>query len=451
MAPPATSVYEIRPTNGNANNGGGFVPGGSGIDRSQQDAAHVIFDGSTIAGTTPGVSATITITGYTVTADDVNNFLCITGGANFSVGIFHIASVNVGANTWTLDRNVSGAAASGLVARMGGARTGFTTGSTALGATLAGGAKVWVKNEAWNEAAVINSSGADGSWIDVEGYNTARGDLADPANWANRPTNDRATAGAIGFNISGLRVVLKYLRVRRAGTVGFQPAGQLDICIGCRADSNGSLGFSATLAVLLACEADSNTTHGFAPGTETLCIGCYSHDNTQRGFDLLGEGIALLNCISEANAGHGIAVGNVRTRIINCTVNGNPGALIDGINYGTPPVSSILINTIMSNNGRYGANATDGDSLWTDNNNYFGNGTAARNNVPAGANDRALDPQFVDAAGGNFAIGTNLKGLGWPGLFPGGLSTGGMDIGAVQRVEAAAGGLVRANISGGLV
>lgn len=42
--------------------------------------------------------------------------------------------------------------------------------------------------------------------------------------------------------------------------------------------------------------------------------------------------------------------------------------------------------------------------------------------------------------GHNFAIGTNLKAKGYPGVFPGGLTTGYTDIGAVQRQEPGATG-----------
>lgn len=42
--------------------------------------------------------------------------------------------------------------------------------------------------------------------------------------------------------------------------------------------------------------------------------------------------------------------------------------------------------------------------------------------------------------GKNFAIGTNLKAMGYPGVFPGGFSTGYTEIGAVQRQEAGGGG-----------
>jgi hypothetical protein len=45
--------------------------------------------------------------------------------------------------------------------------------------------------------------------------------------------------------------------------------------------------------------------------------------------------------------------------------------------------------------------------------------------------------------GRNYAIGTNLKGLGFPGAFPGGYTTAYTDIGGVQRQEAGSGGGTR--------
>lgn len=44
--------------------------------------------------------------------------------------------------------------------------------------------------------------------------------------------------------------------------------------------------------------------------------------------------------------------------------------------------------------------------------------------------------------GHNFAIGTNLRALGYPGVFPGGLTTGYLDIGAAQRQESGAAGML---------
>lgn len=50
------------------------------------------------------------------------------------------------------------------------------------------------------------------------------------------------------------------------------------------------------------------------------------------------------------------------------------------------------------------------------------------------------DHVYQITTGRNFAIGTNLKGLGLQGVFPGSLTTGYADIGAVQRQEAGGGG-----------
>lgn len=58
--------------------------------------------------------------------------------------------------------------------------------------------------------------------------------------------------------------------------------------------------------------------------------------------------------------------------------------------------------------------------------------------IAPGTNATA-DKVWQVTTGHNFAIGTNYRGLGFPGVFPGGLSTGYMDIGAVQRQEPAGG------------
>ncbi len=57
------------------------------------------------------------------------------------------------------------------------------------------------------------------------------------------------------------------------------------------------------------------------------------------------------------------------------------------------------------------------------------------------------DKTYQITTGHNFAIGVNLKGMGFPGAFPGGLSTGSSDIGAVSRIEA---GMIRARSFGGM-
>jgi hypothetical protein len=70
--------------------------------------------------------------------------------------------------------------------------------------------------------------------------------------------------------------------------------------------------------------------------------------------------------------------------------------------------------------------------VYADHNNFYNN-TTNRTNIAVGANDTALDPQFTDAANGDFSIGTNLKGLGYPSLVSSTPSF--VDIGMAQREE----------------
>lgn len=62
--------------------------------------------------------------------------------------------------------------------------------------------------------------------------------------------------------------------------------------------------------------------------------------------------------------------------------------------------------------------------------------------VAPGTNTTA-DKVYAITTGRNYAIGTNLKALGFPGAFPAGYTTGYLDIGGVQRQEAGSGGGTR--------
>jgi hypothetical protein len=104
-------------------------------------------------------------------------------------------------------------------------------------------------------------------------------------------------------------------------------------------------------------------------------------------------------------------------------------------------------NCILYGNGGYGIS---GDAAYTGNYmdyNAFGTNTSgARLNVAAGAHDVALsgDP-FTNGASGDFSLdntaaeGAACRGTGFPGVFPAGLTTGYVDIGAVQHADPAGG------------
>src|SRR3990167_5722561 len=451
MALSAAIQWEVRPTNGGANNGGGFTAGAAGTDYSQQDAAQK-------SGTDLAIHASdntqIQPVAAGVAAADVGNVVCISAGTGFTAGLYEITAQD--GTYWTVDRATGTTGSTVGTYAMGGARTGYSTGTTTLQSSLVAGQKVWIKNEAWNEAVVLSVAGAAGAPIVHEGYNTTRGDVP---TGASRPRNNRASAAGDAITLSGANQMLKYVWASNAGSQGITSGGSSNhTIVGCRSSNNGGQGFrsvSASEVAYIGCEADTNASFGFYAGSNQPLVGCYSHDNTGTGLSVdVVANVSAMFTIIETNAAHGITATTRLAKLINVTIDGNTGASTDGINLTTPTTGghAVMLNCICSNNGRDGVRATDGDSVYADYNNYYGNAGTARTNFPAGAHDQAVDPQFTDRANGDFSIGANLKALGWPGLFPAGLSTGYLDIGAVQRQEPAGGGglLVHPGMSGGM-
>lgn len=112
-----------------------------------------------------------------------------------------------------------------------------------------------------------------------------------------------------------------------------------------------------------------------------------------------------------------------------------------------------FIGNVAMSNGNYGyyrtANAVNTNSAMqfsafndfhnNTNGTYFnGEDSTAYDATPT---DKALDPQFTDAPNQDFTIGTNLKAAVTIALQVGGTSS--LDAGALQRVEATGGGLIR--------
>ena len=74
----------------------------------------LFFDGAFVLASTSGTARTIFIEGYTVCDQDVDRILAIRGGKNFVIGAHRVRSVDTVANTWTLDRECSHGAGSGM-------------------------------------------------------------------------------------------------------------------------------------------------------------------------------------------------------------------------------------------------------------------------------------------------------------------------------------------------
>jgi len=202
-------------------------------------------------------------------------------------------------------------------------------------------------------------------------------------------------------------------------------------------------------------------------GSSAIVRGCYVHDNGSHGIVSAsgGTGVSteIVGNIVTNNAGDGFRStigGFSSTPFLVTIVRGNTfaGNTSDGIEMtgalGTAPYLHLaIVNNLITGNGGYGLNfsnasATKAALAFYDAiaqaNAYYNNTSGATNpggldaaGIGYGTITLTADP-YVNAAGGNYALnaaaggGALCRGAGWPGRFPGGLSTSYADVGAVS-------------------
>jgi hypothetical protein len=478
--PPDITRFVCR-DDGVDTNGGGFIEGGSGTDYSNQAAAHVSFNGTTITATTAAASATIVITGYTVAATDIDNLLQVTGGVNFITGataFFRVLSVNVGLNTWTLDRNVTTGAGSGMTGAMGGSLLTIQKAFAALPASC----QVYAKGSFSNTAAILLPSLTNNQTFPARltGFSTAIGD-------GGRATLTTATNsihlvdlnGQTGWQFSNLRATSS------AGTPGD----------GFRAVSGGtnavaisfinsridhvSIGINGNFAVdwgingltLVSCEIDHCVSNGYQNSFGAKEIDCYIHENGGHGFSYSGgsQGGRSFDAVASThwkNTGNGVdnsaqaGVGTAVGRSIsmqNCDIVDNAkGVNILGGGGTNSEQSLTLVNCIIYGNTTGVDTSTATMVVAVDRFNAYKNTTDV-SGWTKGTGDVALtgDP-FNGRTSNDFSLnntagaGAACKGVGTPGATD--FGTGHIDIGALQSAGGGGGGglLVHPGMQGGM-
>ena len=192
---------------------------------------------------------------------------------------------------------------------------------------------------------------------------------------------------------------------------------------------------------------DCNIGFCAATGIETMGLNCrvvgnWIHDCTSHGINNAStSAIGLFFCgnLVETNGGDGFHFTDTGANdlgggyiFIGNTIAYNTG---DGIefaqNNGTldrPMEQMLVINNIFANNGGWGLNLSG--TGWTDTsfatmeidctyNDFFTNSAGALGGSGSAltlpATNSTLDPQFVDQANADYAIGTNVAALGFPG------------------------------------
>lgn len=442
MALNAAVVWEVQ-TGGSDNNGGGFKTGATGTDRSQQTAAQVAIDNAAI--TTSITTKVITFTGgYSPSAADVGNVVQMLTGTNVTAGFYEITSVVAG-TSWTVDRNVvSSGTTTNATGNMGGC---LGSPGKAAGALIAGN-KVWLK--AGTHGVTSASTNVAGGCLAPlasawEGYQTTRGDLGTAPllqasgissftmaasgsgySWRNLTFDGATLTSSRGFNVTDGRGQFYKVTAKNCTNSGFNGQGQYAACAatGCTTAGGGFNG-SGTLAIYFGCESYGNSVPGFNIAGSAVLSFCISSGNTggsTDGFTLAASGAVMqaTNCIAYGNGrtGFNVTVASTTT-LANCIAEGN-GA------YGFSPTAGSyqqLINCAGYNNSSGNINGSFNFSYG------FVTGSASF---------------FTNAASGDFSLnttaggGASVRAAGYPGVFPRGLTTGYLDIGAVQHADPAA-------------
>lgn len=440
------AVYECRSsaTAGNVN-GGGWNSARGGSDYTLQDAAQVH---STDGVSTASTNFTSVTGGFTDAMK--GNFLHLISatGADEVVGWYEIVSVT-DANTVVLDRTSGTYTLADFY--IGGAMSLASTLDDEFFEIFIAGSTVWVKAGTYTmgEAVSVVNDATAALPTNINGYNATRGD--NPTG-ASRPTLDFAanqsafagnyynfrnfiitTTSAAGFE-TGTGQILENIKITNSGTAGKEAMTISSGDTGTRVINCELISTNGT-----ACEND---------GSHTRFVGCYFHDSVG-GLVSTASGVLLTYCIFDTCT-TALSIGATGDRImaINNTFYGAETPAGTGVTItDTSAIESIFLNNII-----YGftTGVTTVSALETNfwDYNDFYNNTTARTNVTAGAHDLAVDPTFTSAAAGDFSIGTNLKAAGFPGAFQGGLSTGYLDVGAVQRQEAGSSTNVLGEITG---
>lgn len=457
---------------------GGTLTVGESTNWSRQDAPHVSIDGVTVIGTVAGAGADVVISGYTVSVEDKWNVIRISAGTNCVVEYCCITAVDVGTGTWTLGTHSSAApftgASADMVARMGGA---------------------WADDRNWSTSGTLTPPAlatpvVRGNIIWVDG------------NGITNPTPAQAihdySAGTYSFSYTGYYSNFAMTRIRRIGVNGtpayktgasFMDWGQTvqlrnakifmttsasyvlykTHAIGVTIDTAG---FNATTSLY------EGTTTGYIAGNNqtraqnVMVInsgslgtgsgpafryvpymdGCIVKDYNGVGCTpLVGEIFAasfIHDCVFSNCYGYAMEVPLIvdiaeggHLEITRCTFDSTRGSgfhITSPISGGDFEPNIVLQNSNFTNNSAYGivgdANIGVGsfflDDCW--NNNFYGNGTADRLNFAVMPGDIALNPNYKDPTNLDWSPGTNLKGLALSNL------AGSVDIGGMQRVEAAA-------------
>ena len=441
---PAGSQWEIRAACMTSAQYGGFYSpedaAGGGLDYSQQDNPQLTLTDIACANAT-STTLTSATGGFDLTHK--GNGLYLSGGTNITAGWYCIKTY-VDTNTVTVDRaaNADGLDGTGGTARVAGA---VAAKSASLNAVVAGNT-VHVQADATHTmgaSIAMTTAGTSALPIKITGYKTVHGD-------APTGTERPLIAGGASYNftfpanvhLSNLRFSSTTATSMYTGTTcvldnyllsNLRTSASIGLYFGAGSTANRSEVYGTV----------ENCTAVILDGTDVRWCGGYVHDS-KVGFQSSSNSSTIYFSVVDTCT-TGVSLNNsasdypiiVSSTFYNCTT---AISMVSGV------TNALFLTNVISDctTGITAANSSLG-CVWEDYNNIY-DCTTDRTNVPTGAHSYDLDPGFVDAANGDFRVGTNCKAKGFPGAIPGAAVTciGYLDTGAVQRIEPTGGGGTRA-------
>lgn len=453
----STIEWDVR-TTGADTNGGGFKPGATGTDFSQQDSAQYALTGLT----TSGISTTIA--SATSAADMVGNIIQITGGTNFITGFYEIVSVSLGVSI-TLDRNcTSGIGAAGTGNVGGGLLTVQKGNDGAINSNT-----VWIKYHATNKyttttGTTFTNTGSAAAPKAFRGYEVTHGDST-----GNKPLMTTATDSTVlckvgtvtgciwrNINFSNTASVRSRAFSSNAGYVGWLTFA------GCKftgftdgIEFSDIIDYASRDTQVNSCEFTTITGNCLRFGGGTAVVrGCKFYSCTGDGIliEVSGVGSASIYSSLFSQVNHGIntdsgtdsiPASNVLIMVDQCSFANN---VSDDILIQNTTRAINVTNCIGYNNGTGGSgkfiNAPNQlPGFWF---NYNAYASGDLTNVTAGASDVNITGDPFTASGSNdFSLnntagaGATCRNAGFPSATgPGTFGAGYGDIGALRHQDA---------------
>ena len=403
MALPSTTVWECR-ANGNVNYGGGFNSARGGTDYTQQASPQLSLSDLFTYDYAP---YTLHSTAGGFTAAMVGNLIHIVSGTGFTTGWYEITA-RTSSTVVTVDRAmvVSGTA-SGGTGYVGGA---VTLSTAVLNATTPGNT-VYLRAGSYsyhNETDSVNWSG-----INLLGYSSVRGD---------EPVGDDRPLITTGHLV--LHGWLSHVRVTGSILLGGSSTGSSLVDYkqpvrNCAFDANGqyyACQYWGTEAIFIDCAFAAVGAIGlWLGGTKNFIHGCYFHDcarGLEACLDFSTVEFSVFDTCSVAGCQvdfHGWYSNFLTNTFFSC------GKALYFTEVAPTIGPSVILNNIFSNNSyavyRTGSFESDDPQDFVDYNNWWANAHDVTN-VTKGTHDTAVDPEFTDAAGGDFSLATGSSCIG---------------------------------------